>query len=251
MRQQWCLDDFVEAIKALPDKTPLQKADLLTDDFRIVQEKDLEIFYAPLDDVNRQAKVMVVGITPGWTQMEIAYRQARLDLFAGLSGTQVCRRAKEQAGFAGGMRANLVSMLDGIGLPGYLGLSDSESLFSSHRSLLHTTSAIRYPVFVGGKNYTGHRPRLLKHETLRTFLDTHLAVELEQANGAVIVPLGKAVSEVLSYMVERGRVDERRCLIGFPHPSGVNVRRTEQFNDRKDALEDRLQSWLASAGSRG
>jgi hypothetical protein len=250
MRQQWLLDDFVHAIKALPEKTPLRKADLLTDDFRIVKEDGLEIFYAPFDYVNRQAKVIVVGITPGWTQMEVAYRQARLDLVAGLGAAEVCRRAKEQAGFAGGMRANLVSMLDGIGLPGYLGLRESGLLFSSHRSLLHTTSAIRYPVFVERKNYTGHRPKLLKHETLRTFLDTHLAQELEEASGAVIVPLGKAVSEALSYLVERGVVDQWRCLIGFPHPSGLNVRRVQQFNERKDRLEGRLQSWFASRGSR-
>jgi len=248
MKPEWSLDDYANAIKALPDKAPLEKADLLADTFRIVKEDGLEIFYAPLDYVNRQARVIIVGITPGWTQMEVAYRQARLDLLAGLSGAQVCRRAKEQARFAGAIRTNLISMLDGVGLPGYLGLSGSEALFSTHGSLLHTTSAIRYPVFAEGKDYTGHRPRLLKHTTLTRFLDTHLAGELQEASQGLIVPLGQAVSEALAYLVERGVVDQRRCLIGFPHPSGANARRERLFDERKSELERQLRSWFTSGG---
>ena len=250
MKPEWSLDDYANAIKALPDKAPLEKADLLADTFRIVKEDGLEIFYAPLDYVNRQAQVIIVGITPGWTQMEVAYRQARLDLLAGLSGAQVCRRAKEQARFAGAMRTNLISMLDGIGLPGCLGLSGSEALFSTHVSLLHTTSAIRYPVFVDGKDYTGHRPRLLRHPTLTQFLDTYLAGELQEAGQGLIVPLGQAVSEALAYLVERGVVDQRRCLIGFPHPSGANARRERLFGERKSELERQLRSWFTSGRRR-
>jgi len=250
MKPEWSLDDYANAIKALPDKAPLEKADLLADTFRIVKEDGLEIFYAPLDYVNRQAQVIIVGITPGWTQMEVAYRQARLDLLAGLSGTQVCRRAKERARFAGAIRTNLISMLDGVGLAGCLGLSGSEALFSTHGSLLHTTSAIRYPVFVEGKDYTGHRPRLLKHPTLTRFLDTHLAGEFEEASQGLIVPLGQAASEALAYLVERGVVDQRRCLIGLPHPSGANARREDLFNERRSQLEQQLHSWFASGGRR-
>jgi len=246
MKPEWSLDDYANAIKALPDKAPLEKADLLADTFRIVKEDGLEIFYAPLDDVNRQAQVVIVGITPGWTQMEVAYRQARLDLLAGLRSAEVCRRAKEQARFAGAIRTNLISMLNGIGLPECLGLSGSEALFSTHVSLLHTTSAIRYPVFVDGKDYTGHRPRLLRLPTLTQFLDTYLAGELQEAGQGLIVPLGQAVSEALAYLVERGVVDQRRCLIGFPHPSGANARRADLFKERKSRLEQQLRSWFAS-----
>jgi hypothetical protein len=172
--------------------------------------------------------------------------EARLDLLAGLRSAEVCRRAKEQARFAGAIRTNLISMLDGVGLPGYLGLSGSEALFSTHGSLLHTTSAIRYPVFVEGKDYTGHRPRLLKHTTLTRFLDTHLAGEFEEASQGLIVPLGQAVSEALAYLVEKRMVDQRRCLIGLPHPSGANARRERLFEERKSRLELQLRSWFAS-----
>lgn len=251
MRQQPSLDEYVYAIKALPERTPLQKTDILIDDFLIYRENELEIYYAPLDYVNPQAKVIIVGITPGWTQMELAYRQARSDLLAGLSGAEVCRRAKQRAGFAGRMRPTLVSMLDDIGLAGQLGLGGSELLFSSHRALLHTTSAIRYPVFADEEDYTGHKPKLLRHEVLRQYIDTLLVEELQAAGEAVIVPSGQAVSEALSYLVERQMLDERRCLIGFPHPSGRNVRRKQQFDERKEELRARLQSWYASHDPHG
>ncbi len=36
------------------------------------------MYYAAFDHVNEDAKVAVVGITPGWNQMEIAHRAAWL-----------------------------------------------------------------------------------------------------------------------------------------------------------------------------
>lgn len=37
MKPVWSLDTYANAIKALPDKVPLEQADLLTDTFRIVK----------------------------------------------------------------------------------------------------------------------------------------------------------------------------------------------------------------------
>ena len=62
----------------------------------------------------------------------------------------------------------------------------------------------------------------------------------------LIVPLGQAVSEALAYLVERGVLDQRRCLIGLPHPSGANARRERLFEERKSGLELQLRSWFAS-----
>jgi hypothetical protein len=51
-------------------------------------------------------------------------------------------------------------MLDEIGLQKALGLESCYNLFASSNHLVHTTSAIRHPVFVHGRNYTGHTPDL-------------------------------------------------------------------------------------------
>src|SRR5215217_2021844 len=100
-------ETFAPYIRALPDRQRLTKDDLLTPTFRRYQEEGLEVYYAPFDYVNRDAKVAVVGITPGWAQKEIAYRSARDDLHAGLAHDEVLRRfdANESHLHAGRPRA--------------------------------------------------------------------------------------------------------------------------------------------------
>ena len=84
---------------------------LCTPTFRLYSDGDTEVFYAPFDSVNMSAKVAVVQITPGFQQMEIAFRSARAALVNGETGVEACRQAKAQASFAGPMRRNLISML--------------------------------------------------------------------------------------------------------------------------------------------
>ncbi len=154
--------------------------------------------------------------------------------------TEICWATKQQASFAGPMRKNLVAMLDALGLGELLGIGSCESLFGKHRSLLHSTSAIRYPVFVNGRNYTGHAPLILDTPILREFVDVILAAELQRTGAAVVIPLGKAVSGVLDYLIGRGMLERGHCLIGFPHPSGQNGHRRREFEERFDALKRRV-----------
>ena len=53
--------------------------------------------------------------------------------------------------FSGPMRANLVTMLDGIGLNGALGIDSTARLFDAHHHLAAKASAISYPVFVNAR----------------------------------------------------------------------------------------------------
>ena len=59
---------YADVIAASSERDEFSRADLLVPEFRLVKDKSLEIYYAPLDFINTQAKVAVVGITPGWTQ---------------------------------------------------------------------------------------------------------------------------------------------------------------------------------------
>ena len=185
-------------IMRLPGGGRLLKEDLLTEAFRLYREnvtgKELAIYYVPFDYVNADAKVVLIGITPGWTQMEIAYRAASRCLHAGLSVEQVLKRAGDEGGFAGMTRTNLVKMLDGIGLAGALQIRSCSMLFDRASHLAHTTSAIRYPVFVNGADYSGNRPDITQHPVLRRYVTEVLAEELDTARHALVIPLGKAVS---------------------------------------------------------
>jgi hypothetical protein len=112
----------------------------------------LSVHYAPWEWVNAEARVMLVGITPGAFQATEALREARACLRAGCSAKETLRRADAIGSFAGPMRSNLVTMLDGIGLADGLGVDSSARLFDTHHHLAALCSAIDYPVFVNGQN---------------------------------------------------------------------------------------------------
>ncbi|MCG8350778.1 MAG: hypothetical protein MI924_23655, partial [Chloroflexales bacterium] len=236
---------FLPALARLPTNQRLTKDDLLGAQFLLHREGPLEIYYAPLDYVNSDAQVMLIGITPGWQQIEIAYRAAQDGLAHGDTPSQICYRAKASASFAGAMRRNLTAMLDDVGLPTILQIPTSNALFDTHRTLIHTTSAIRYPVFIDGKNYTGHQPALLQTAILQRFVLDVLTAELRLTNHALIIPLGKCVSDVLRLLIDKGQIDSDRCLLDFPHPSGANGHRIKQFRQVQTELAKRIQQWFS------
>ncbi|MGO9603180.1 MAG: hypothetical protein ACLQAT_07230 [Candidatus Binataceae bacterium] len=204
--------DFRAAIAELPLKQEYAKSDLMVSRFRLFQDEQIACYYVPFEGVNPSARVAIIGITPGWTQMELAYRTARSALELGLPDAEVIRRVDLSASFAGTMRNNLVKMLDGIGLHVQLRLSSCSDLFSDSCDLVHTTSAIRMPTFTRGRNYTGSTPGIVNHPELRRRLLEDLSAELSQAPGALIVPLGKAVSTALEFLVQKETLDPHRCL---------------------------------------
>src|SRR5689334_9432480 len=105
------------------------------------------MFYSPHNEyINPSAKVMLVGITPGWEQMEIAYRTAIQALKEHHSYEQACKEVKMAARMAGSMRINLLQMLQEIGLNEYVRVPHVQRLFETNCTWLHTTSLIRYPI---------------------------------------------------------------------------------------------------------
>ncbi|OXM85328.1 uracil-DNA glycosylase family protein [Paenibacillus rigui] len=238
------LQNYINYILSLPPG-PLTKKELLVPELLIEEQGDLGIYYAPMDYINNQAKLMIIGITPGFTQMEIGVRQARQDLLDGVSFADMEKRAKKSASFAGSMRSNLIAMLDELGLPEAIGLPSSEALFGEFRDRLHTTSVLRYPVFIKGENYTGHQPDMLKSPILSRYASEMAERELKETKDAFMIPLGKSVSDVLRSFVREGVLDADRCLFDFPHPSGANGHRKSQFEKNKEAFRHQLAQWGA------
>lgn len=236
-------------ILRLPRSGKLLKEDLLTETFLLHREnvtgKDLAIYYVPFDYVNAGAKVVLIGITPGWTQMEIAYREAGRCLQAGLSVEETLKRAGDQAGFAGMTRTNLVKMLDGIGLAKEMDLRSCSLLFDRASQFAHTTSALRYPVFVNGASYSGRWPDMTRHQLLRRYITETLAGELQSVPFALVIPLGKAVSSAVRLLVDQRLLDGDRCLQNFPHPSGANASRVREYQRRKDDYAATVRRWFS------
>jgi hypothetical protein len=204
---------------------------------RIARDGDVEVCYAPFDYINSQARVVIVGITPGQTQMLNALKEARrqLELGADLQTTLIA--AKKTAAFSGAMRPNLVKLLDCVGVNRWLNIQTCEDFFGAATDLVQTTSVLRNPVFVKGENYNG-TPNMTRHPLLRDQLLTHFAEDVKALPKAVFVPLGDKVAEALHFIADHGLLEHKRILDGLPHPSGANAERIAYFlgSKRRDAL---------------
>ena len=82
-----------------------------------------------------------------------------------------------------------------------------------------------YPVFNNGQNYTGRNPPVLRTPLLVKCVNEVFVPEIELFNHPLIVPLGRAVSEVCSMLVQKSVLHGNQVLTGFPHPSGANPNR--------------------------
>ena len=219
------LASFRGRIKRLPATIELQG--IQCPEFLLGSDGRLNVYYAPLGGaVNHKARILLVGLTPGWTQTQIAFEACRQVLRHGGSDEEALTAAKGQASFAG-MRTRLCRWLDSLGVDLWLGIESTEELFATQRDLVQTTSLIRYPVFVGqdGRNYRGSGRRPIKSALLWSIIESIFVPQLAELPGVLVVPMGVAVSGALR---ELG-VDPTRCLYGFPHPSGANGHGPRQF----------------------
>lgn len=231
-------------IAKLPNLLKYSKTDLLTEKFLIEETGEIKMYYAPFDHINKNAKVILIGITPGWTQMEIAIREARQGLVRQLPPESILERAKFAASFAGAMRTNLITMLDELDLNKIMGIDSTETLFNMQKHLLHPTSVLRYPVFVSGENYAGHMPKLVKTPMFIRISHRYLPEELLTAKNALIIPLGKCVESVLKSLIYKNHLSAEKCLFDFPHPSPANGWRIRQFEEKKCVLKMKIRKWF-------
>lgn len=234
------LYDYKDKINNLPIKDKYTKEELLIEDFLIDKENNMEIYYAPHNEyVNPKAKILIVGITPGFVQMNTAISTARKELENSNDIGEIQYKCKVAGRFSGSLRKNIISMLDEIKLNDVLRLKSCSELFDNKDYLMHTVSLIPYPVFVKKQNYTGHTPKLLKSNFLMKYIRENFINEihkLEYFEDILLIPLGKAVEEVLCKLKEEGFIKENQILSGFPHPSGANVNRLVQLEENKESM---------------
>lgn len=235
------LYDYKEQIMSLPKKEKYEKDELMIPGLLVEQEKNLSIYYAPHNEyINSNAKIFIVGITPGFYQMSTAIAVARRELEEGKSIEEVQYACKDAARFTGPLRKNLISMLDELEIAEYYGIESAADLFADRDDLLHTVSLIPYSVFVKGANYTGHTPKLRKSLFLMKYVYENFVEELgalRDKDKVLIVPLGAAVEEALEELADKNIVKHEQILKGFPHPSGANVNRVAQFEENKESMK--------------
>jgi hypothetical protein len=239
---------YRDQIATLP-RGALTRDVLLDGRFRLHQGAGFAVHYAPFDHVNRRARIVLVGLTPGWQQMRLAFETARDQLRAGADEERTLWTVKQQASFAG-MRSRLVQWLDGIGVGAALGLTTAGELFDARAELLHTTSVVRYPVLTGTDlgNWSGGRPAI-SEPALSGIVRDALAPELAAIGDALVVPLGVTVEKGLRALAAGGQLDPARSLFGFPHPSGLNAQGLGRYREQQPRLRRQVASWAGERAS--
>ncbi|MFE8070142.1 hypothetical protein QQM79_03705 [Marinobacteraceae bacterium S3BR75-40.1] len=222
------MDHYLERVKALS-----LSVQALPEALKISESGNYSTYYAPFEYVNKTARLVICGITPGLQQAMIALRTAQSALLDGARNEAALKVAKETASFAGPMRKNLVEMLDHIGLNKHFGIETTASLFDQDSHWVHYTSALRNPVLVQGKNYSGSSA-MTGASYLWQQIEAGLGEEIEGLpRHAVYVPLGGNVEAVFKKLARQGLIDSSQVLEGLPHPSGANMERIAYFCGRK------------------
>ena len=214
------MSKYLNQIKSLKS---INKITIINKKFLIKKENNIEIYYAPFNYINERAKVMIVGITPGLQQM--------LKSFEAINQGKSLKEVKNLSSFKGSMRTTLIKYLNELNINRILEIKSCESLFNIDNKYLHSTSLIKYPVFDEGKNYSGSN--ILKKKVLLNFLEANFVKELKKFDKTIIVPLGKTVSSTIDYLNNKFNLNLTCFLKGFPHPSGLNVRKNIQFKENK------------------
>ncbi len=221
---------FADAIKKYNDT--LYRSGVSNPDLIMARSGNLTVEYAPFDHFATDAELAIVGLTPGRVQAANALTSLKRELARGAPLDRALAIAKQTASFSGPMRANLIAMLDEVGLPEVFGRQSSSAFFDESEQLVHFTSSLRYPVYVAGENYSGNTSPL-RHPLLRKMIETHLAEEAAALPRAVWVPLGKHAEAALLHLADGGVLDRSKVLTGLPHPSGANAERIAYFVGRK------------------
>jgi hypothetical protein len=203
---------YAEAIRAL-DLEAIGSAADLPEEFLLARDGRLSVHYIPFEHVNTQARVVVVGIAPGFAQWKNAMAEAQRQMAAGAPQAEVLRAARLAGAFSGAIRPNFVALLDAIGVQRWLGIASCASLFHADAQLVQVSAILRHPVFVDGRNYSG-TPGMAKLPFLRDQVLRYFAHEAVRMPDALYI--------------------RDRILHGLPHPSGANAERVAYFLGRKE-----------------
>lgn len=191
-------------------------------------DKKLTCFYAPFEHVNTEAKLILVGITPGRTQMNRSINSLNQALSNGEDLEQALKSVKQTASLSGTMRPRLVEMLNRLGYAKKLEIACCSSLWAENNDLVHFCSVLKYPIFVNGKDYCG-QPNLFNVPNLQALLFDQFVKDMQSINpNASIVPLGEMVADVLTQLTLAGHITHglprfEDQVVSPPHPSGANA----------------------------
>ena len=165
---------------------------------------------------NTRAKVVIVGITPGNSQLK--GDRKGLDL----------REIKRKNAFAGSMRPHLINMLDYLRINRLLDIESCSSLWEEDFDKVDMTSLLKEATYElkkdGSKMMFKDVKKIAKSEKLTRMLEEGFVKDCSNYEYFVLyVACGPGVYDVLKKLKEEGKIDG--FVAGIAHPSGANLGR--------------------------
>ena len=205
--------------------------------FLLGRENEYALYYVPFEYVNADARLVLVGITPGPKQMKCAYATARRLLGQRTNTSEALRAIKQSCAFSG-MRDKINAMLEHFDIPRCIGASSAVSLWGTEFDLFHPTSIVPNAAFRGGAYFNGPFESVLDVPLLRKQFEHAFILSAEHINKtALYIGMGPVVDEALAWCVSRGILAEQQVLGYFPHASGASGSQFAYFI-RKRRLHD-------------
>lgn len=232
---------------------------------KMFEVEALSVYYSPFDYVNKDARLTIVGITPGHTQAEKMNLEAVRLMKTGCSDKQILKLCKPVGSFSGTLRTLLVTQLNFFKFNEYLGIKDCASIFDKDSHLVNYTSIYKFPVFYNdGKraqlNFNGgskQGSKTARKELLSYFKD-YASAEFKAVSNSIIVPLGPVVEKIMQDMNFSQDIQER-ITPKILHASGNNQTRIAYLIGKRarenmrvpnspgpvDELKHELQSFMS------
>lgn len=188
-----------------------------------------------LNYFNPKAKVVIVGITPGNSQMSGSRK--------GMSDREI----KRTFAFAGTLRPNLVKMLDYIGINTYLHITTCATLWAEDFDKVDMTSLLKDATYElnskGEKVMFRDTTKIAKSELLtRLFEDRFLKDCNQYENEVVFVACGRGVYDILKSLQKDNSIKGK--VVGISHPSGANQGRIQCYIGKSEPKDSACQ-WCA------
>lgn len=190
------------------------------------------------DYVNPKAKVIIVGITPGNSQLD-GSREGMLP-----------REIKRENAFAGKMRPNLVNMLDYIGVNSLLNIESCKSLWDEDFDKVDMTSLLVDATYKIKKDGTEemfrHAERIAKSEELTKRLEDGFVKNCRKyENPLLFVACGAGVYDVLKRLQEEKIINGK--VVAITHPSGANMKCIQCYLGKKEPTTQSLLKYIELA----
>lgn len=211
-------------------------------EFSLGKEGKYSLQYIPFEHVNLAAKLVIVGITPGNNQLDLAYQTAQQLLKSGRPVDEILVEVKKAGAFGGkSMKPNLLKMLRHFHFEKLLGIDDVESLWGSNAGLLHSTSVIPHAAFKDGERFNGGFDETMASPLLeKCFRDCFVASVREITGKALFVALGPCPDAALDWCIKEGALRQEQVLGSFCHPSTAGGSTTRYY--LREVTKDQLDA---------